>query len=219
MKGDLTGKMSKLNASCPSCGAPVVFQSPASVLAVCEYCRSALIRQDMDLESVGKMAELQKDGSPLQIGAEGRYQGKHFSVVGRIQLRFAQGFWNEWYLLFDDERGGWLGESRGTYAVSFLAKVTKPLPRFEDLHPGDSVVLQGQAYEVTDRERAFCLAGEGELPFSIHAGYDAPVVDLSGETDRFATLDYSEDPPLVFLGEYVEFEQLHLSGLREIDGW
>jgi hypothetical protein len=211
--------MTTLNMNCPSCGAPVVFQSPASILAICEYCSSTLVRQDMDLENVGKMAELQKDGSPLQLRAEGRYQGKHFSVVGRMQLRFEQGFWNEWYLLFDDQHAGWLGESRGTYAVSFAAQVTKPLPSFADLRPGDSVVLQGQSYEVTDKESAFCQAGEGELPFSINAGYDAPVVDLSGEMNRFATLDYSEEPPLVFLGEYVEFEQLHLSGLREIDGW
>ncbi|MCX5905972.1 MAG: DUF4178 domain-containing protein [Deltaproteobacteria bacterium] len=211
--------MSKLTIHCPSCGAAVVFQSPASIQAICEYCNSTLVRQDMNLENVGKMAELQKDGSPLQLRAEGEYRKKHFIVVGRIQLRFEQGFWNEWYLLFDDQSDGWLGESRGTYAVSFRAKVSKPLPRFANLHPGDPVALQGLSYEVVDREKAFCVGGEGELPFSIHAGYEAPVVDLSGEENRFATLDYSEEPPLVFLGEYVEFDQLHLSGLREIDGW
>ncbi len=45
------------------------------------------------------------------------------------------------------------------------------------------------------------------------------MADLTGPGRRFATLDYSEEPPLVFLGEYVEFEELHLSGLRELDGW
>ena len=31
-------------AHCPSCGAPVAFKSTASVYAVCEFCRSTLLR-------------------------------------------------------------------------------------------------------------------------------------------------------------------------------
>jgi hypothetical protein len=209
----------KKEINCPSCGAPVVFQSAASILAVCEYCQSTLVRHDLNLENVGKMAELQADGSPLQLRAEGRYQRASFRVVGRIQLRYKQGLWNEWHLLFDDQRSGWLGESMGTYAVSFLTEVREKVPRFEDLRPGQQVVLKGQSYEVTSIEEAFCVGGEGELPFQIGPGYASPAVDLTGPGNGFATLDYSEEQPLVFMGEYVEFEELHLSGLRELNGW
>lgn len=205
--------------NCPSCGAPVVFKSSASILAVCEYCQSTLVRHDLKLENVGKMAELQADGSPLQLGVEGRYQRASFRVVGRIQLRYKQGLWNEWHLLFDDQRNGWLGESMGTYAVSFLTEVREKVPRFEDLRPGQQVVLKGQSYEVTGIEEAFCVGSEGELPFQIGPGYASPAADLTGPGNGFATLDYSEEQPLVFIGEYVEFEELHLSGLRELNGW
>lgn len=209
----------KKEVNCPSCGAPVVFQSAASVMAVCEYCSSTLVRHDLDLENIGKMAQLQADGSPLQLRAEGRYQGESFTVVGRIQLRFEKGLWNEWHLLFDDQRSGWLGESAGIYAVSFLTEVGEKIPKFEELQPGESVTLKKASYEVTDVEKAFCVGGQGELPFQIGPGYEAPVADLAGSAKRFATLDYSEEPPLVYMGEYVEFEELHFSGLREIDGW
>jgi len=205
--------------TCPSCGASVEFQSPASILTVCEYCASTLVRHDVNLENIGRMAELQVDGSPLQLHVEGRYQGVPFLVVGRIQLRYEQGLWNEWHLLFDDLRSGWLGESGGIYAVSFLTKLDEALPRFEDLHPGNALVLKGQSFAVAQVAKAFCVAGEGELPFSVGPGYAAPVVDLAGPGNKLATIDYSEEPPLVFLGEYVEFEQLHLTGLREWNGW
>jgi hypothetical protein len=203
----------KKEVNCPSCGAPVVFQSAASVLAVCEYCHSTLVRHDLDLENIGKMAQLQADGSPLQLRTEGRYRGTSFSIVGRIQLRF------EWHLLFDDQRSGWLGEAAGIYAISFLSQVPEKIPKFEELHVGQTVILNKTPYEVTDVEKAFCIGGEGELPFPIGPGYSAPAADLAGPGNQFATLDYSEDPALVFNGEYVEFEGLHLSGLREIDGW
>src|SRR5215471_5611743 len=204
---------------CPSCGAKVVFQSAASVLAVCEYCKSTLVRRDLDLENVGRMAELQKDGTPLQLRAEGSYCRIHFAVVGRIQLRYGQGLWNEWYLLFDDLRGGWLGEAQGTYAVSFLTEISQPLPPFEELKAGQHLIIRDRTFEVRELQSASCIGGEGELPFRVGPGYEAPVADLLGEENRFATIDYSEVPPLVFLGEYVEFDQLRLSGLREFDGW
>ena len=84
-------------ANCPSCGAPVRFRGAASIVAICEFCRSTLVRQGAALENIGKMAEVIEDASPLQLGTEGRYKGVHFALIGRIQYRYASGSWNEWY--------------------------------------------------------------------------------------------------------------------------
>jgi len=111
-------------ARCPSCGAPVEFKSVASVLAVCDFCQSTLVRQGEELENLGKMAELLGDRSPLQRGAEGRWNGLHFGLIGRIQLKYDQGLWNEWHLLFDDGKSGWLSEAGGE---SILGGVWKTL--------------------------------------------------------------------------------------------
>ena len=208
-----------VDVQCPSCGAKVVFQSSASVVAVCEYCRSTLVRHDVNLEDVGKMADLKADGSPLQLGAAGSYGGVHFAVVGRIQYRYEQGLWNEWYLLFDDMRGGWLGEARGNYAVSFVTAVPESIPTFGSIEVGHMVTLCGRPYELVDVQQARCIAGEGELPFRVGAGFEAPVTDFQGPARGFATIDYSEAPPLVFIGQYVDFDDLALTGLRELDGW
>lgn len=208
-----------LAVNCPACGAKVNFQSAASILAVCEYCRSTLVRHDLNLENVGRMAELQEDGSPIQLRVEGKYRNVHFGVVGRIQLKFGAGFWNEWHLVFDDMRSGWLGESQGNYTISFLTQVPEQIPAFDQLQVGQRISLAGQIYLVINKDSTYCVAGEGELPFRVGAGYEAPVIDLSGEANHFATLDYSEESPLVFLGENMDFEQLQLSGLREFDGW
>jgi len=205
--------------NCPSCGAKIVFQSAASILAVCDYCRSTLVRRDLDIENIGKMAELQRDGSPLQLRAEGTYRQVHFAIVGRIQLRYEQGLWNEWYLLFDDMRRGWLGEAQGTYAVSFLTELPEKPPAFQELKVGQQLALEGKVFEVRDLQSALCIGGEGELPFQVGPGYEVPAADLVGNENTFATIDYSEEEPLVFMGEYVEFDQLQLSGLTEFDGW
>lgn len=204
---------------CPSCGAPVKFTSAQSLLAVCGSCRATLIRRDLDVEQVGTMAALLEDATPLALGAEGVWHGTHFAVVGRLQVRWEGGAWNEWYCVFDDGRGGWLGEAAGEYEVSFEATVPEPLPAWEGLQPGARVTLGGIDYEVTDVREAEVVGGEGELPFRTGSGWKTATADLRTPTARFATLDYSDEAPRLYVGEVVEFAALRLRGLREFDGW
>lgn len=205
-------------AICPSCGAPVEFKSAASVFAVCEFCRSTLVRHGRDVENVGKMAALLEDASPIQIGTEGKYHGVHFAVIGRIQLRYGQGVWNEWHLLFDDQRNGWLSDASGQYIVTFAKWVNEPLPAFGALAVEQTLLLDGRRFQVTNLESATCVAGAGELPFRIGPGYPAPVADLRADS-AFATIDYSDvtdgKPPLVFIGEALPFDAFGFANLRD----
>ena len=205
--------------ACPSCGAPVTFTSAQSLLAVCGYCRASLIRRTLDVCQIGVMGALIEDASPLQLRAEGVWRATHFAVAGRLQVRWEQGGWNEWYCVFDDGRMGWLGEAAGEYAVSFETTVPEALPPWNTLRPGVAVVLAGVGYEVTDAREAEIVGGEGELPFRVVSGTTTRSADLRNATARFATLDYTEDTPRVYLGEVVEFPELKLHGLREFEGW
>jgi len=89
---------------CPACGAELQFKSRISVFEVCSYCSSMVIRHDMNLETLGKMAELPPDMTPLQIGTRGRYDSQGFELLGRLKIGWQDGTWNEWYALFDDVR-------------------------------------------------------------------------------------------------------------------
>lgn len=181
---------------------------------MCEFCRSTLLRNGEDLQNLGRMADLLEDSTLIQVGTEGKYRGIHFAVLGRIQLRHESGIWNEWYILFDDGRSGWLSEASGEYVVSALVPVTDPIPAFESLTPEMPVSIAGRTFTVTDLETARCVSGQGELPFKVDAGYDVNTADLRS-SDRFLTIDYSETPPLVFVGQPTKFDDLKLANLRE----
>lgn len=160
------------------------------------------------------MAALVEDRSPLQLGAEGSYKGVHFALIGRIQIKYSQGLWNEWHLMFDDMRTGWLSEAAGEYVLTFAQYVDELLPQFETLKIGQRFMLAGQPWTVSNIENAECVAGQGELPFKVGAGYPVAAVDLRNGAN-FATLDYSETPPLLFVGEAVAFAALQMSNLRQ----
>lgn len=205
-------------ATCPSCGAPVEFASPGSVMAVCEYCQTTVLRQGDALVAQGKQSLTIEDYSPLQIGSVGRFDSSDFAVIGRVQLQYGQGVWNEWYLQFADGRSGWLAEALGLYSISVGEGVETNLPIYDSLAINDNVTFDGTVYQVSDRRDAYAIAGEGELPFVVGKGWQTWVIDAQYKRD-FITLDYAESgpdaPPVVHKGQAVELSALKMQLLKE----
>src|SRR5262249_65819 len=141
------------------------FLFSSAVQTVCQYCKSILVRHDVNLEKVGEVADLPEDPSPIQIGTEGVYRNKPFVVVGRILYEYEQGGWNEWHMGFSDGSSGWLADAQAEYAVSSLSQPNFPLPAVDAVPRGTRFQWDGAVYEVTTITRARYVAVEGELPF------------------------------------------------------
>ena len=206
-------------ASCPACGAQVLFKTGSSVVVVCESCNSVVARTDRGIEDVGKVADVVESGSPLEVGLRGVYLGVAFELTGRAQLGHAAGgFWDEWYAAFADGRWGWLAEAQGRFYLTFQIQVPAPnaLPSFDSLQLGQPVwAIPAQPPPVVaEKGTATMLAAEGEIPYLLRPGEVYAYADLSGQGGAFATLDYGEQPPLVFTGREVALAELGLAGAR-----
>ncbi len=206
--------------SCPSCGATVEFASIGSTMSVCEYCQTTLVREGDDIVSQGKQSLVIEDYSPLQLGSCGTY-GKHsFVIIGRIQLQYSAGIWNEWYIQLDNGTNGWLSEDEGQYTLTRSFGEYPNVPSYHELSVGQSVKVfaDKEAFTVTDRRSATALAGEGELPFVMNTGWQTWVIDARHQR-QFVTLDYGEKgpdaPPVVFRGAAVTLEQLNMQLLKD----
>lgn len=205
--------------SCPSCGGEVVFRSAASVMAVCSYCQSTLLKDAESVKNIGKMSDLLEDYSPLQITSTGIFQGRNFSLVGRIQLRYEAGIWNEWHAMFDDGSSGWLSDASGQYVFTLPDSVpAQDVPPFDNVRPGLPLRFRGATFFAADVRSARCIAGEGELPFQVGHGWEAKAADFR-VGHRFLTLDYSDGPaPQAYVGQAVTLEQMRCQLLRSSDG-
>lgn len=211
--------MTALQANCPACGAPISFQIGSSVVVVCEYCRSVVARTDRALEDLGKVAEIAESGSPLQIGLKGAYHDARFELTGRTQLGHQMGgMWDEWYAAFSDGRWGWLAEAQGRFYLTFQQSVPEQqrLPSFGALELGHAVgAMPGSVpFVVAEKGIARTLGAQGEIPWRVVPGEQYAYADLSGQGRVFATLDYSEMPPLVFMGQEVTLAELGLVDAR-----
>lgn len=211
--------------TCPACGAPGAFQSAISVYAVCPYCQSMILRHDVDVEAFGRMASLPADMSPLQVGSRGVHQGVAFSLAGRLKIGWRDGVWNEWFMILEDGRNGWLAEAQGFFAVSFerpLQENGRPtLNRDFDKwkpKPGERLNIGQTVYEVADIKDTICLGSEGELPFLANRGRKAVSIDLEGMTG-FASVEIQRDGVRLYQGNYVEWGDLKFSDTRPLEGW
>ncbi|MGD0620845.1 MAG: DUF4178 domain-containing protein [Bryobacteraceae bacterium] len=178
--------MSTPSANCPSCGAPVVFRWSGSVQTVCPFCKSILVRTDIDLTKVGAVADL----------------------------------WNEWHVVYNDGVSGWLSDAQLEYDVSWQVQSPPPPNAFPQTPVrGQQFNWSGRIYQVTSITKAHYKGVEGELPFQYWDKADALFADLRTSDEQFGTIDYTENPPLLFLGRAIDFKDLHLKNLREFEGW
>jgi uncharacterized protein DUF4178 len=145
----------------------------------------------------------------LRLGARGRHHGVTFVVRGRLTLRHTSGStWSEWYASFADGRGGWIAPAGGRVLVTFEAT----MPPFRGLKVGKP---PWPAYEVEEKGRARYESAEGVLPFAPPFGETYAYADLLAPDGSFATLDYSEDPPRLFIGEATTLLALQIEPRRK----
>ena len=72
-----------------------------------------MARRGADLASYGKVAGLIPTPSVLKLGLDGDYEGAPpFRLIGRLQLDYGAGTWDEWLMAFSD--GSWRAESGAT---------------------------------------------------------------------------------------------------------
>jgi hypothetical protein len=208
-------------AACPNCGAPVDFRSAASAFAVCSFCKSTIVREGDALRKIGQSADLFDDHSPLQLGAAGKYQGSAFTLVGRLQYRYADGTWNEWHALFDDGAGksAWLSEDNGRYVIAVEAPLDVAVPPNVAMKPGAQYVINGQSWSVASVTPTKLIAAQGELPYKPNLERGFLVCDLRSTRGEVGTLDYADPAkPRWSIGRSVAISELAMTGLAEGGG-
>src|SRR2546423_11433660 len=203
-------------ASCPACGATVIFKTGSSVVVVCESCNSVVARTDRGVEDAGKVSDVVESGSPLDVNLRGVYLGVAFELTGRAQLGHAAGgFWDEWYAAFSDGRWGWLAEAQGRFYLTFQIQVPAPnaLPSFDSLQLGQPVwaVPAQPPPVVAEKGTARMLAAEGEIPYLVKPGDVYAYADLSGHGGAFGPPAYRGEAPPPFVGRGGHTEEIRLA--------
>lgn len=211
--------MSVLKTNCPSCAGPLEFTLGSTIVIVCPFCRSAIARNDRALEDLGKVAEIAESESPLKLGLKGIYKDTRFELTGRAQLcHELGGTWDEWYATFSNGWVGWLAEAQGRFYMTFYQPLPAGvvLPTFDGLQLGQTIpeIPNPTPLMVQERGKGTSVAADGEIPYKLTPGEQFAYADLAGKNNAFATIDYSMDPPWVFVGSQVTLAEIGLGDAK-----
>lgn len=195
---------------CPSCGATHDILNPGVVTVVCEYCGNAVYWDKDKLRDAGRQSILPEGFTRLFRGAAGRLDKRRFTVMGRVRYSFGKGFWDEWFLSFDDGTIGWLTEDNHELALQKRSKIKKP-PAPDALQPGQRFKARGIDFVVQEVGLAECIGVEGDLPIAVQTGETYRFVDASSPDGRHTLgIEYDAEPPTVFVGRWLTYANLTL---------
>lgn len=202
-------------AACPGCGAPVEFRSAQSTHAVCGYCQSTVVRQGDTLARIGKMAELFNDFSVLQLGTAGVWQQRKFTLVGRLQYKYGEGTWTEWYALFGDGSPGFLSEDNGAFVFGTPLPPRNDVPAADYFRVGNTTPVNGKPFTVGSNEQVSLISAQGELPHLPPLNQQFAMVELRSPEGQVLSVDYGSQPPVLVMGGSVLLDDMQLTGLRD----
>ena len=183
-----------------------------------------MVRTGDVLARIGKMAELFDDFSPLQLQASGVCQGKKFTLVGRLQYKYGDGTWTEWYAAFDDAaRGiGYLSEDNGAFVFTLPATMHREVPSADQLWVGATTAIDGKSFSVASIQSVALMSAQGELPRLPALGESFAMVELRSADGEMFSIDYgvvaSGGVPSLSRGKSVLLDDLKFSGLKGASG-
>ena len=90
-------------------------------------------------------------------------------------------------------------------------------PAADAVKLGMDYTWDGRALQVTTLTTARYKGVEGELPFEYWGKEDVLFADLRGHDATFGTIDYSDGAPVLFIGRFVSFDELHLQNVRTFE--
>lgn len=171
--------------SCPSCGMAVAGISAHTRSLQCPGCASWIYLSNNGWTDGGVFEHALDAPSILHLGRSGSLvsadkPNRPFVVAGRVRISYARGFWDEWWLEFEDAGHQWLEESDGNYELHSAVALTPDPADALAVTVGSNLKIDGQDWFVTERLEAEVTGTEGRLPVAIVPAEKVVCIELIG---------------------------------------
>lgn len=195
--------------NCGSCGAPLEIKSAYTKSVICPYCDTTNVIEDRGLNPEGKMAKLSEGFSIFSIGRTGKLKGRNFEVLGRLRYGYDEGYWDEWFLQFNDGQAGWVTEEEGECSIFTKDLITNPIENVNSLRVGQFVNVEGKKVFVTEIADCTILGGEGELHYKVIPGKE--LVHIEGNAGgKLVSIEIWPREIEVHNGEPILYKQIEM---------
>ncbi len=166
--------------SCPSCGVAIGDLSAHVRSTECPHCANWLYLSNNGWTSGGLFEHALDAPSMLRLGRSGVFMDRRFTVAGRLRVTYSSGFWDEWWLEFDDGVHHWLEEDDGRYRLHKKIEMDATDASFANAKVGSTLQINNQRWFVTEKINSEVAGTEGSLPVAAMPGEQVLCIDVIG---------------------------------------
>jgi len=138
----------------------------------------------------------------LQLGKSGTLRDRRFTVLGRVRMSYSEGFWDEWWLEFEDGYHHWLEEDEGVYRLHKELDIAVNPDLIRHAKIGGTVSIEDDRWFVTELNNAQVAGVEGSLPLAITPGESVLCIGVVGK-GRKISIEWAELDVQVFSSSVV----------------
>lgn len=190
--------------NCGNCGAELPRHFRHSRMIACQHCGSTSVLRDDAFELAGEGGIMQDAPSLIELGQMVRVDGERLTPIGHARFSYGRGWWDEfWCMEARSDQGVWLSVDEGDYALE-RDLTERDWPSERNLSLGQSVMVNGLDFTVTEAENATCLAVRGEFPEVLEVGETHLYFDLSSGTGGLATYELWDGGRSWSVGRWVD---------------
>lgn len=177
--------------SCPACGVVVEAVSAHTRSLQCPHCGNWVYLSGGGWASAGSFEHALDAPSMLRVGrrgslSEGRGESRDFVVAGRLRLSYPGGYWDEWWLEFEDSFHQWLEEDDGRYRLHNPITFSVPLTAVKNTKVGGQLVANEKHWLISERLEATLAGTEGALPVAVRPGEKMICLELLGNGEKLS---------------------------------
>ncbi|MFC1743683.1 DUF4178 domain-containing protein [Candidatus Riflebacteria bacterium] len=194
--------MENPEVNCTACGASFTLANRFVKLVICEYCGTTSSVGADGLDPKGKTSKLPDFPSLFFLGAKGTVMSKRFLAQGRLRFDYNSGFWDEWYLVFEDGDAGWMHEDEGEYTLFIKEEPKGNIPAFENITVGMKYDINRYDVFIVEKRTCVIVGGEGQLEKLTMPGETIPFVDGNCK-GKIISIEYLQDGPEICFGGIV----------------
>ncbi|RYY63842.1 MAG: DUF4178 domain-containing protein [Chitinophagaceae bacterium] len=199
--------------ACPRCGTPHRFAHPQLNVAVCT-CDAVLRLYNERLEPLGNSA-ISHTVEPLQPGTSGSWEGRPFTLCGRVRCQLEGSVFNYWALLFDDGELALLGEGYGLYVLLRpKGSVDLDSGELDHLKIGRNQTVNGAEYTATARESCERWEAEGVAWLPLARQSFRSFVLSAAEGGELWLFEWARNEVQSFDAVWVNANDLHFGNTR-----
>jgi hypothetical protein len=202
--------------NCGSCGAPLEVRSAFTRSVICPFCDSTNMLDDKSVDVSGKMAKISKARSVFSIGRTGTMNGIRFEVLGRLRYGYEDGYWDEWFLQFEDGKCSWITEEEGELTIFSKNLLTTPVENIDRIRVGQFIQVGDKKIFVTEITDCTIEGGEGELHYRVIPGKE--VLHLEGNAaGSLVSIEVWPREIELHIGEPMQYKEIQWDMQKDSD--